>query len=110
MIHLKKIKVRESQHGVDMPSQSHSLHAPSFSVMSEQMPEIKDWKVGEKYRLMIEVEQKAMTKIDVDGKSSIEARFDIVAYKHLPKKSIEDMNDDEFGEYMGKSLDKGELA
>lgn len=30
---------------------------PSFAINSEEFPEIKDWKTGQKYKLMIEVEQ-----------------------------------------------------
>ena len=53
---------------------------PSFNVTSEQIPEIKDWEVGEKYRLVIEVEQKS--KAENDNKI-VDSRFEIVSYKTI---------------------------
>ena len=64
------------------------------------MLEIKDWEVGEKYRLIIEVEMKSKS----EREEMIEGSFDISAYKHLKPKSPEEMDDEEFGEYQGKKL------
>ena len=77
-------------------------YVPSFSVDAEQMPEIKSWKVGGKYRIMIEVEQKSKN----EREESVDASFDILAYKHLPDKKIEDMTDEEFGQHQSEALDK----
>lgn len=104
MTHLKKIKVSSMQ--VDVPSIGKHLSAPSFYIDAAQMPEIKHWEVGGKYRLVIDVEQKSKN----EREDSTDASFDILAYRHLPKKSIDDMTDQEFGEYQGESLAKGELA
>ena len=108
MKHLKKIKVSKPEE-MDSPMAGPSRHyyPPSFSIDSEQMPEIKNWKVGNTYRLEIEVVQKSLES----NEKSTSARFDIVAYKNLGKpKSIDEMTDTEFEEYQGESLDKGELA
>ena len=94
---LKKIKISES-HGKDIPSPYHS--APSFYVNAEQMPEIESWEVGKKYKLVIEVEQKSKN----EREDSIDASFDILAYKHLKEKTIDEMSDKEFEEEKGKAL------
>jgi len=101
---LKKIKV--SSDG-DMPASIGNRHyPPSFSVDAEQMPEIKNWEVGAKYRLVIEVEQTSKN----ENEHMVTGGFNIVAYKHLPTKSIDDMTDKEFAEYQDESLSKGNLA
>ena len=99
-IKLKKIKTSES-HSLDMPKPYHS--APSFYVSASQMPEIKDWEVGKKYRLMIEVEQKSKNESEDSG---VDASFEILAYKHLKEKSINEMDDHEFGEYQSNEMAK----
>lgn len=101
MPHLKKIKVRHSS-TEDVPYASKHLSPPSFYINAAQMPEIKGWKVGGKYRLIIEVEQKSMNKRE----DSTDASFDILAYRHIPEKSIDEMTDKEFGDYQGEALDK----
>src|SRR3990167_2170356 len=102
MSHLKKIKVSEPG-GVDMPRPYHS--APSFYVDAEQMSEIKDWEVGKKYRLVVEVEQKTKN----ESEDSVSASFEIIAYKHMKEKTIDEMNDEEFGEYQGQAMERGHL-
>ena len=99
---MKKIKVSE-HHDMAMPSMAH--YPPSFSVDSTQMPEIKDWEVGAKYKLMIEVEQK--TKEETEQSTS--SRFDIVAYHYKPEKTMEEMSDDEFREYSNHVRSRGSL-
>jgi hypothetical protein len=49
---------------------------PSFSLTEKELPEIKDWKVGEKYTLMMEVEQVSASK-DEYSKGPLTARFKI---------------------------------
>ncbi len=104
---LKKIRVSESND--DQPISGPPL--PQFFADDSQIPEIKDWEVGGRYKLVIEVEQRSKSKVhtSVGDKDTIDGRFDIVAYKHLPEKDIKDMTDEEFGEYEGKALSKGKL-
>lgn len=102
---LKKIPVSDGGDDV-MCNPCASMYPPSFHAEEKQIPEIRKWKVGEKYVMIIEVEQKSMNE---DQKDRLSASFDIVAYKCLPKKSIDKMTDKEFGEYQGKSMAKGEL-
>ena len=102
---LKKIKVDESNE-MESPVGNHNLYTPSFSIDAKQMSEIKDWEVGATYRLMIDVK---MTRYE-ENKQSTSASMDIVGYKYIPKKSIDEMTDKEFETYQGESLDKGSLA
>mgnify|MGYP001609871838 FL=1 len=51
---------------------------------------------------MIEVEQKSKN----EREDSVDASFEILAYKHLKEKSINEMDDKEFGEYQGKQMAK----
>ena len=102
-IKLKKIPVRvidevEALESPDMPP----AYPPSFDVNDIQMPEIKDWEVGKKYKFIIEVEQKSKN----ETKKKIRVSFDIIAYKYLKPKSIDEMTDEEFGQHQGESLHK----
>lgn len=93
----KKIKVTTP----DSPLESPYLPSPCFNVTGEQMPEIKNWQVGQKYQLVIDVLQasKSLTK---DGHA--DARLEVVGYKYLPAKEIEDMTDEEFEKEQAKGL------
>lgn len=99
---LKKIPVKESKEMMDSVPHEMGMYPPSFYVGSKQIPEIKNWEVGETYQLVIEVVQKSKTENDM----GVDSSFDIVAYKYLPKKKVEDMNDEEFGEYQGEVMSK----
>ena len=75
---------------------------PMFHVDDMMMPEIKDWEVGKKYKMVVEVEMKSMSK-DEDMTSG---GFELVAYKPMPDKEPKDMDDKEFEEYQGKEMSK----
>lgn len=105
-ITLKKIAEPEKHKNTmsyDMPEMS--MDRPSFYVNGQQMPEIKDWEVGEEYQLVVNVTMKSKNEND----DKIDGRFEIGAYKHMPKKKMEDMDDKEFAEYQGKVLSTGKL-
>lgn len=95
---LKKIKAPDT--GKAMPVDSSSM-APSFYVDDEQMPEISNWEVGEKYRLVIEIEQKSKN----ENEHRTDGRFEIVGYKYLPEKTYDEMTDAEFQKVQNKARD-----
>ncbi len=64
--------LQETTMSPDMPMRM----LPSFSVTEKDLPEIKEWKVGKKYKLEIEVEMVSMSKNEY-GKSPMEARLKI---------------------------------
>jgi len=104
-IKLKTIPVRESNGAIDVPSVS--LYPPSFHVNEKQMPEIKNWEVKGIYRLVIEVEQISKhEERKSDDSTSVGGEFNIIKYKYLPEKTIDEMDDKEFEEYQGKELSK----
>ena len=98
-ITLKKIKQPEMSHEMPLPT------GPTFYIDANQMPEIKDWEVGKKYRLVVEVEQKSRN----EREDMIDGSFEIVAYKHLADKKMENMDDKEFEEYSNKVVNQGHL-
>ena len=93
---LKKIPIEKMFTHNDSPMRM----PPNFYVNSAQMPEIKDWKVGGKYKLIIEVEQKSLNETE----ETLDASLEIQKYKVLVEKDIDDMSDKEFGEYQGKVM------
>ena len=66
---LKTIKPKKL--GAEMPSRE---IYPSICIHSRDLPEIKEWKVGESYKLVLEVKQTSMRE---DRKNEIHADFDI---------------------------------
>lgn len=55
-------------------------YSPSINFDDKQVPEIKDWQVGETYTLILEIKQTSKNE-NKDG--SVNAGFDILAYKEL---------------------------
>lgn len=76
---------------------------PFIYLNSDQMSEIVNWKQGKKYRVVFDIVQTAQR---VDSDKVVRSDFKVVAYKILPLKEIEDMDDKEFGEYQGKMLNE----
>jgi hypothetical protein len=68
---MRKVKGESPMMGHDMPA-----YLPSFSMTEKDLPEIKDWQVGKKYKLQIEVEMVSSSKNEY-GKTGLEARFKI---------------------------------
>lgn len=100
MLKLKTIKVSERK-GIEMEEEPMpSAYAPSFHVDDKQIPEVKDLDVGKKYRFVVEVE---MTSKE-EREKGIDSRFDIVAYKYLPKKTLDNMTDKELEIEQAKGL------
>jgi len=50
---------------------------PSFSLSQTQLPDIKSWNVGKKYKMEIEVEMVGSNKDEYSDKSELSARFKI---------------------------------
>ena len=50
-----------------------------------------------------------MTEKEDRENEPVRATFDVTAYKNLPEKAIEDMTDEEFGEFQGEALARGSL-
>lgn len=94
---LKTIK-KPKEEKMDMSTSMSML--PSFHVDTKQMPEIKNWEVGKKYRLVVEVEQ---TSYHEDDHSS-GASFNITAYEILNGKNYDEMSDEEIEMEQGKAL------
>lgn len=59
-----------------MPEATIPRMMPSFSLTEKDFPAIKNWQVGKKYNISMQVEQVSMSK-DEYGKSPMTARFKI---------------------------------
>lgn len=100
----KMHKVKGESFGMDMPAKKTRI-LPTIRLTDEDLPEIKDWKVGEKYTLVMEVEQISMRQGDewqgADNKDKrIHATFKITNV------GVEDAEDpsyeQEYAQRMGK--------
>ena len=66
-----KLKV-VTPRSLEMPKET--KYYPGLSLSSEDLPVIKDWKVGETYKLEVEIKEKSMRE---DEKKKVHADFDI---------------------------------
>lgn len=57
-------------------SDDYSHMLPSFSLTEKELPAIKNWKVGSKYKVEMQVEMVSVSKNEY-GKSPMTARFKI---------------------------------
>ena len=82
--------------------EEHDIIMPVLNVDNKHMQEIEDWEVGKKYKMVIEVEMKSKSM----NREMVSGGFDILAYKYLKDKTMDEMSDDEFGEYQDEQLAK----
>jgi len=100
---LKTIPVSPpSKEDKEFMAKSPSVDLPYFRTDAKQMPEVKNWEQGEVYRFVIEATMKSKR----DDERGTRAEFEIVSYKPIVQKSIDEMSDKEFGEYQGEALAK----
>ena len=85
----KKASIKNTM-GYDFPEEMKIM--PSISLTSEDLPQIKNWQVGGKYKLQLEVEQTEMSKSEYRKDSPFSARF-----KVLKVKDMTDSEDDKRG-------------
>lgn len=75
MLKLKKIPTEKwDNKGLDAP------YFPGVNFDTKQIPEIKEWEVGETYQIVLEIKQTSKSE-DKEGK--VNASFDITGYKVL---------------------------
>lgn len=75
---MKKLKTVDDSHARDMKYDPR----PTVDFTSDELPEIKDWKVGEEYYVLVCVKQERITtKIDDKGKEKHCASFKVVSVK-----------------------------
>lgn len=76
---------------------------PSFSANDKQMPEVDEWETEGRYRIVIDV---VMTSKESNRHMATRGGFDIVAYKVIKTKTIDEMSDKEYGTHLGEELAK----
>jgi len=63
------------------------IYRPSIEFSELELPEIKDWKIGEKYKVIMEIEQVSVKKKDYGpNKGKICAEFKVHKIGILPQK------------------------
>lgn len=73
---------------------------PEFEVNVEELPDIKEWKTGEKYKIMMEVQQVSSSLGEYgDDKGKLVARFKVNGICSHEKEDDDPKN--EKGEYLG---------
>lgn len=93
MAQLKKIPVKErpKDEGMEPEGDFLSFSFPSFRVNEKQIPEIKNWKQGENYKIMIEVRMDEKSGgTEEPEPEPVHGSFDIVAYEVVSTKTIND--------------------
>ena len=95
--------MKAKQNDIPMPSVAKMM--PSLSLDAEDLPEIKDWKIGGKYTLKVEVEQVSASKDDMmtEGakKSPMHARFRVITVKSLSSSNMDNAMKEK-----GKKIDR----
>lgn len=105
-LNLKKIPVNTQKPKYAIEEEKLPYYLPSLHLSSKQMPEIRNWEVGSNYKLVIEVNMRSKSEDEKSGKTNASGSLELVAYKVIKEKTIDDMTDEEFGEYQGKELSK----
>ena len=94
---LKKVKGTKMS-AVEKPAEP-KRELPRVTFTAEDVPEIKDWKIGGKYYLELEVEQVAAEKdrygYEGEKERPLTATFKVVAVKAMKHESHKENNDDE---------------
>lgn len=80
-------------------------YKPTLHVSDKDLPEIKKWKVGEEYEIIIKVTQKSASVIELpNGEQQVNASFEVTDMV-IPDDSdvdVDDMDDEEFSKYASK--------
>ncbi len=99
MLKLKKIPITDNKNLDSGLIRNDYISSPSLSLNDKQVPEIKDWQVGETYTIVLEIKMVSMSAYDKSGTSG---SFDIIKYKVMD--DIEDMSDADLEEMQGEAL------
>jgi len=90
---------------IEKPSKN-EMYYPHLDLNSEQLPEIKDWKVGQKYTLVVEVKA---TRKSMNEREGNEAKEDMCFEIHkIGVKENEKSNDEKTDEMVEKMYPKKE--
>ena len=95
--------------GKDTMSVDTTMH-PSIHFSSKNIPEIADWKVKGKYKIILDIVQTSKSERIIGNEKKVDGNFDIVGYKSMSGKDVMEMDEKEFDEYFDKSVAKGHLA
>lgn len=75
----------------EMKTENNEKHYPTLSLSIRDIPEIKDWKVGETYNVALELKQVSMSQHKEGGGAS----FEILGYRIEDDEDYEDEDDED---------------
>lgn len=84
--------IKGTKMGMDMPISKPKRVLPSFTLTSDDLPEMKNWKVGGVYFLKVKVEQVNLGKGEYDwqtvekGEKKMHARFQMQSIEPIENK------------------------
>lgn len=85
-------------------------YKPTITLFAEDLPEIKNWNVGKKYKFLVEAEMVSVSNDDSysmeapGGEKEYSARFRLVSAKDMTAKPVKDMNKKEFKDLHTRAL------
>jgi len=88
---LKKVKPKK----MEMSESSEKEHYPNFYLSSDTLPEIKDWEVGEEYKIVMTVEQKSKSMHSEGREEKYNADFDIKKIGCMKNNEGEEENEED---------------
>lgn len=97
---MKKVKGEKMEGMSDKPVR----RLPRFTLSEEDLPQIKEWQVGKKYTMEVEVEMTSLQKDQYDFSMEDEKKKMSASFKmtKIGTKKVEDMDADEFAKTTAK--------
>ena len=90
---MKLRKVKGEKFGAMVGEMNHSekVYYPTVELDSDEMPEVKDWNVGESYKVVLEIKQ---TSSREDDNGKITANFEIRGIMPISDDEADELTDD----------------
>lgn len=82
---------------------------PTLYVSDKDLPQIKDWEVGEEYELIIKVKQRSFNEMqNRDGTKTISSELEVTDFvvPEMEDQDISMMDNEEFSDYSTKMRKK----
>ncbi len=79
---------------------------PCLYVSDKDLPEIKDWKIGEDYEIMVKVKMTSVSKNQMGFNACLDVEEIMVPEE---EKDIKEMDAEDFAEYSANARKKGYL-
>jgi len=71
----------ESMKSEKMESRAMSEQKAYLTLSDKDLPEIKDWQVGQTYTVILTVKQTSLNQNEMDGQQNVSANFEVMSAK-----------------------------